>query len=130
MKIKKDFIGFIYKYRKRVAFIIGILIVILGIVLNYTYRQYIYRNSVNDFHLADTIGSWLCVPAASFLFFGISSKASSVFKILVQVTIANMIYELFSITRYHGVFDPFDVLAILMGSLITFLVIKYFKTLF
>ena len=49
----------------RMKFIIsGILIATIGLVLSHTYRPYIYENHINDFHLADVIGSVVCVPAA------------------------------------------------------------------
>ena len=32
--------------------------------LSYTYRPYVYENHIDDFHLADVIGSIVCVPAA------------------------------------------------------------------
>ena len=42
----------------RMKFIIsGILIAVIGLVLSHTYRPYVYENHINDFHLADVIGS-------------------------------------------------------------------------
>lgn len=41
----------------------GILIACIGLLLSYTYRPYVYENHINDFHLADVIGSIVCVPA-------------------------------------------------------------------
>ena len=40
----------------------GILIACIGLLLSYTYRPYVYENHINDFHLADVIGSIVCVP--------------------------------------------------------------------
>lgn len=40
----------------------GILIACVGLVLSYTYRPYVYENHIDDFHLADVIGSIVCVP--------------------------------------------------------------------
>ena len=42
--------------------ILGILIAVIGLVLSHTYRPYVYENHINDFHLADVIGSVVCVP--------------------------------------------------------------------
>lgn len=42
----------------KLKFIIsGILIAAIGLVLSHTYRPYVYENHINDFHLADVIGS-------------------------------------------------------------------------
>ena len=47
----------------KLKFIIsGILIAAIGLVLSHTYRPYVYENHINDFHLADVIGSVVCVP--------------------------------------------------------------------
>jgi hypothetical protein len=123
------YIRFLYDNRKRISFFIGFLLVAIGILLNYTYRQYIYTYNINDFHIADTIGSWLCVPAGTMLFFAFDWKNSSLYKIFIQVIVANFVYELLSIFEWHGVFDPFDIVAIFVGTILTFFTIRYLKLL-
>jgi hypothetical protein len=49
------------------------------------------------------------------------------YKILIQVTIANLAYELLSIFPWHGVFDPYDIVAIITGAILTFLTVSYLK---
>ena len=62
------------RYTKKhiIAIISGLTIALIGAILSKTYRPYIYENNINDFHLADTITSWICVPALSLFFWGIS----------------------------------------------------------
>jgi hypothetical protein len=97
---------------------VGLLITLLGILLSKTYRVYIYRNCINDFHLADTIGSLLCVPAGACFLYGLSTNESFE-KIVSYVFLGNVLYELFALTSWHGVFDWFDLVAILVGTIIT-----------
>lgn len=108
------------KNRKKYIFI-GILLALIGIILNYTYRIYVYKNNIYDFHFADTIGSILCVPSSSFFFYGIYRKYK--FKELIfKSTIAFIIYEFFTIAPVHGTFDYFDLIAILIGASITYFI--------
>jgi hypothetical protein len=123
------YVRFFYKYRKRISFFIGFLLVAIGILLNYTYRKYIYKFDINDFHIADTIGSWLCVPAGTMIFFAIDWKKSSLYKIFMQVIVANLAYELLSLFEWHGVFDLYDIAAIIAGAVLTFFIIRYLKLL-
>lgn len=59
----------------RMKFILsGILIAAIGLVLSHTYRPYVYENHINDFHLADVIGSVVCVPAAVLCAYGIDNR--------------------------------------------------------
>ena len=61
----------------KMKFIIsGILIVAIGLVLSHTYRPYVYENHINDYHLADVIGSIVCVPAAVLCVYGIDNRYS------------------------------------------------------
>lgn len=105
--------------KKRIVLFIAVLISIIGIILSHTYREYIYLNKLYDFHLADTIGSWLCVPASSLFFYGISDKYNFKQYIIISVT-AYLLFELISLTGLHGTFDIFDVIAILLSGLIFF----------
>ncbi len=109
------------KNKKKLYIFLGISLALAGIILNYTYRAYIYKNHIYDFHLADTIGSILCVPASSFFFYGIYEKYT--FKELIfKSTIAFLIYEFITIAPFHGTFDYFDLIAILLGASITYFI--------
>jgi hypothetical protein len=111
--------------KQKVAILISILLLLLCVVLSHTYRPYIYRNHIHDFHLADTIGSWLCIPCASCFFWGIT-KHKSFPKIILIALIAFVISEFIGLT-----FDYFDLLALGLSSLVTYisyLVVKRFIT--
>lgn len=57
--------------------ILGSSIGIAGLILSHTYRPYIYENHIYDFHIADTIGSIVCVPAATYYFTDLAINALS-----------------------------------------------------
>lgn len=59
------------------------------------YRPYIYRNQINDFHLADTIGNTLGTVATIFVFLGVfgQNRANNVSFIKI-ITISVALYEL------------------------------------
>ncbi|MDR2804247.1 MAG: hypothetical protein LBB85_01180 [Dysgonamonadaceae bacterium] len=47
---------------RRLALYISLFLVVIAILLTQTYRPHIYQNKTHDFHLADTLTSWVCVP--------------------------------------------------------------------
>ena len=90
----------------RMKFIIsGILIAVIGLVLSHTYRPYVYENHINDFHLADVIGSVVCVGAA----------------------IVYIAYEFLGLFHIHGTFDVYDIIAIIISSLVFYRLCLLFR---
>jgi hypothetical protein len=89
----------------------------IGWILSFTYRPYIYANHINDWHLADTIGNIVAVPAAAFLFYAVQ-KTIQYTKVMVLILdfLAWCLYEVvFSLT-----FDWWDILASFLMCLITY----------
>ena len=102
----------------RMKFILsGILIAAIGLVLSHTYRPYVYENHINDFHLADVIGSVVCGPAAVLCAYGIDNRY-----LIKQYTIGTAIvyitYEFLGLFHIHGTFDIYDIIAIIISSLV------------
>jgi hypothetical protein len=114
------------KNERKIALFISLLIFITGIILSHTYRKYVYVNKIYDFHLADTIGSWVCVPSASLFFYGIRHKYSFR-RCIISSTIAYILYEIMGLTGIHGTFDLFDIVAIIFSGLITFIIFLIIK---
>lgn len=111
-----------YMIQNRTSFGIGFAFFALGILLSHTYRHWIYANHINDFHIADTIGSLVCIPASVFFFYSFSRNKSSFRELIGKSTIAFIVYELIGLIGIHGVFDFYDIIAILLsaGSLYLF----------
>ncbi len=102
----------------KLKFIIsGILIAVIGLVLSHTYRPYVYENHINDFHLADVIGSIVCVPAAVLFFYGIDNRYS-IKQYTIKGTIVYIAYEFLGLFHIHGTFDVYDIIAIIISSLL------------
>ena len=115
--------------KKNVKYInVAVILVTIALLLTWFYRPFIYGNDIFDFHFADTIGSLFCVPAATFLFRGLSSRYSYNEFILISA-FAFFVYELLSLFDFFfwGTFDVYDLIAIIIGSLVAFAVGKLFK---
>lgn len=95
----------------------GILIAAIGLVLSHTYRPYVYENHINDFHLADVIGSVVCVPAAVLCAYGIE-KRYSIKQYTIGAAIVYIAYEFLGLLHIHGTFDVYDIIAIIISSLV------------
>ena len=88
-----------------------------GLLLNFTYRPYVYRNHINDFHLADVIGNIVAVPAAAFFFYAINKSIRyNKFAILVIDLLIWCFYEV----TFSTTFDWWDILASLIMCFVTY----------
>lgn len=105
-------------YRVR-YFIVFVIVVSIGLIANYTYRPYVYSNNLQDYGLADTIGSLVCVIGASFS--GLSFKVSSKSELRsIKIAIIVMyILEFVQLPPTWGTFDWKDLVAITISSIIT-----------
>lgn len=106
---------------KKLAIIVSVLRVVLCCLLQVTYRPFIYENHLNDFHIADTLTSWICIPAASLFFWGISRNKFT--KCLLGSLIGFVIYKLF----LGWTFDWYDIIALCIGAGITYLIYFFYK---
>jgi hypothetical protein len=106
--------------------LIGVVLFFLGIILSIFYRPYIYQNNLYDSHFADTIGSLFCVPSSTFFFRGIS-KNITFNKFIARTTIGYLLYEFLGLLKIQGVFDYYDIIAIFIGALLTYLIGIWFK---
>lgn len=102
--------------KNKTSFSIGFAFFAIGILLSHTYRHWIYANHISDFHIADTIGSLICIPASVFCFYSFSKNKSSFSELILKSTIFFILYELLALTGLHGVFDFYDIIAILIGA--------------
>lgn len=95
----------------------GILIAAIGLILSHTYRPYVYENHINDFHLADVIGSVVCVPAAVLCAYGIDNRYT-IKQYTIWAVIVYIAYEFLGLFHIHGTFDVYDIIAIIISSLV------------
>jgi RsiW-degrading membrane proteinase PrsW (M82 family) len=78
------------------------------------YRPYIYRNKINDFHSADTIGNTLGTIATVFVLIGLIGQGREQHLFLIKtITIAVALYEI-AHPLLGKPMDLWDVLATLL----------------
>ena len=86
-------------------------LLILEFLARPIYRPYIYRNNINDFHLADTIGNTLGVMASIFVSIGFIGQGRTQHLFLIKsTTIAMVLYEIGQPLLGKPI-DPWDILA-------------------
>lgn len=116
------------KHSRQIYFLyFGLFLGIFGLILALFYRPYIYRNGINDFHFADTLGSVFCVPTSVFIYYGISKKFNFG-RLILSSTATFIVYEIPSSIK-SGI-DTFDYIAILVGALFAYLMFKCLKKIF
>lgn len=82
------------------------------------YRPYIYRNGINDYHLADTIGNTLGTIATIFVFLGVFGQTRSQHLFLIKtITVSVVVYELAHPLLGKPI-DPWDVAATLVTGVL------------
>jgi hypothetical protein len=82
------------------------------------YRPYIYRNNINDFHIADTIGNSLGTIATIFVLIGFIGEGRKQHQFMIKtITISVFLYELAHPLLGKPI-DPWDAVAtVLTGSI-------------
>ncbi|HMG93730.1 MAG TPA: hypothetical protein VK589_26915 [Chryseolinea sp.] len=99
-------------------------LLILEFLARPIYRPYIYRNNINDFHLADTIGNTLGVMAAIFVSIGFIGQGRTQHLFLIKTTtIAMVLYEIGQPLLGKPI-DPWDILATVVTGGICLVIYK------
>ena len=102
--------------------IIVIVFFVIGLILRFTYRPYIFKNHIFDFHLADTLGNLLAVPAAvHFTLFTHGNKYS--YKELILKAVAFFIF--YEFVAFWGTFDYYDIVATILSGFVTFFLMNF-----
>jgi uncharacterized membrane protein YoaK (UPF0700 family) len=108
--------------RRRLFFLLGaILCFLIGVLLTYFYRPYIYANHINDWHLADTIGNIVAVPAVAFLFY--AAQKTVRYTKLTVLTLDFLVWCLYE-AFFSLTFDWRDILASLIMCFVTYLILR------
>ncbi|PID92906.1 MAG: hypothetical protein CSA94_02655 [Bacteroidetes bacterium] len=104
--------------------ILSVSVVLLGLLLSWFYRPYIYSNNLNDFGLADTIGSLVSVIGFCCFVWGFKSYSNR--EKNKQIILATLVYsfgwEFAGLLGIYGTFDPKDIVAALLSGLLTFVI--------
>lgn len=103
-----------------------ILFIVLSFFLSSIYRPYIYKNNINDFGIADIGNNIFFIPCAYFLII-ISRKKPLLgkYKDLYLHTLTLIFVEILSkYIKGIGTFDVKDILALIFGGFLTFIILK------
>lgn len=97
-------------------------VVVTGIILSVTYRPYIYANDLNDFRIADTLGSLIAVIGFCFLVWGFKEFSNSVKnkQIVFAALVYSIIWEPLGLLGIHGTFDWYDMIAAGISGILAF----------
>ena len=88
------------------------------------YRPYIYRNQINDFHLADTIGNTLGVIATIFVSIGFIGQGRIQHEFLIRtIVISVALYEVGQPLLGKPI-DPWDIVATVITGGLCFMLYK------
>lgn len=88
------------------------------------YRPYIYRNNINDFHLADTIGNSLGTIATVFVLIGFIGQGRTQHQVLIKIiTISVALYEIAHPLLGKSI-DLWDIVATLLTGGLCLIVYK------
>ena len=110
--------------RNRVRhFIVSLILVLICVILNLSYRPFIYANHINDLYFADTFTNILGVPASTCLCLALMSKLTHKAIVYVSgVCLGLILYECIGLT-----FDNKDILATLLSGIITTILLSKSK---
>ena len=83
------------------------------------YRPYIYRNHIDDWGVADTIGNSLGTLTQIFFYLGLANATRvQSYRLIAFVTLGYIAYELVQPILPRGTFDTKDVLATLAAGVV------------
>ena len=101
---------------------IAVGIVITGIILSLTYRPYVYANDLNDFRVADTLGSLIAVIGFCFFVWGFKEFSNTMKnkQIVFATLIYSIIWEPLGLLGIHGTFDWYDMIAAGISGILAF----------
>ena len=106
---------------KRIAFfLIFVFMFFLTEIGRKIYRPYIYSNDIFDYWIADTIGNLTGTIAIIFFEFSIVNPKHRLGRILlILITLGLIVYELFQYFSPRSILDWRDMIATLIGGLIS-----------
>ncbi len=103
---------------------VSVSILIIGFLLTIFYRPFINERNINDFGLADTIGSLISVIGFCFFLWGFKdySTIEKNKQILLATFIYAFIWEFFGFLKIYGTFDFKDMVAGVISGIMTYFI--------
>lgn len=88
------------------------------------YRPYIYKNSINDFHLADTIGNSLGTIATIFVLIGFIGEGRTQHLFLIKIITMSVAFYEIAHPLLGKAMDPWDILATILTGAFCYVLYK------
>jgi len=115
-----------------IYFIVAMMAFFVTEIGRYIYRPFIYKNGINDYGIADSIGNLGGIIVQIFLMLAIlNSQNKKALNVIGFVTIGYVIYEILQPYLPKGVFDLKDIYGSFIGGgisvLIWFIISKVVK---
>ena len=113
--------------RERVInLLIGIsAVLIYEFIARPIYRPYIYRNNINDFHVADTIGNSFGTIATIFVLIGIFGQGRAQHLFLMKTIIISIVLYEVAHPLLGKPIDPWDIIATIFTGLLCFVCYRW-----
>ena len=88
----------------------------------FVYRPYIYKNNINDYGIADSIGNSGGIIVQIFFMLAVfNSKGIKVFRVIAFLTLGYILYEIIQPYLPKGVFDWLDIYGTIAGGFVALL---------
>jgi len=102
------------------------IFLVINYILSSIYRPFIYSNNINDFGLADIGNNITFVPGAYFMVLLFRNKPFFCFykDIYFHTSFLMLIEILSKFIKGIGTFDYKDIIGLLFGAFITYLIVK------
>ncbi len=103
-----------------------LIFLIINYILSSIYRPFIYSNNINDFGLADIGNNITFVPGAFFMVFLFRNKPFFGFyrDIYFHTSFLILVEILSKYIKGMGTFDYKDIVGLLFGAVLTFIIVK------
>lgn len=123
--VKTEIKNWLSSKRRMINLVIGLSAVAIYEIMRATYRPYIYSNSINDFHIADTLGNSLGTIATVFVFLSVlGRKITNDLFLLRTVVISVFVYELAHPLLGKSI-DVWDLMATITGGILCEIIYKW-----
>lgn len=91
------------------------------------YRPFIYSNSINDFHIADTLGNSFGTIATIFILIGLIGQGKTQHLFLIKTIIISLVLFELSHPLLGKPIDPWDITATLLTGGLSFILYSVLK---
>ncbi|MCY6958329.1 hypothetical protein [Clostridium brassicae] len=111
---------------KKIYLVIAIINTVLGFISKSCYRDYIYKNNINDFGIADSAPNFFYIIGIVFFILYVKKEVNkkAIKNTILTCSAGVLVYELEQ-NYTHMIFDIKDVIATILGVIFCYYVSEY-----